>query len=270
MFETCKYCGSQIEIVNEKYGLVECLNCYLIFSRKFYSQEDLKQVYDHLYNDEIASYAKHSLVEYEQLKEGRIKIGYNRKRLLNKYLVSNSRILEIGSGVGLTGCFIRHNFTASSYTGIELDEEANKKARAFGLNVYQGDFRIMENWDKEYDVVLMWEVLEHIQDLKECLSLIIKKLAKDGVLMFSVPNYDKRKNYDIPGDNLFTSGPPVHLNFFRKKSIYSIFNSIDFEIVELIKKKYPYLNFKSFYKSFLRIMTGKYEGPTLYAIIRKK
>ena len=270
MFETCKYCGNQIEVVNKTYDLVECVNCYLIFSRKTYSQEEIQEVYDHLYNDENPQYKIHSIVEFEQLKKGKIQVGFNKSRLINKYLNNNSKVLEIGSGIGLMGCFIQRNFPKSSYTGVEIDEKVNEKAKSFDLDVHQGDFSIIENFNREYDVVIMWEVLEHIQDLKKCLSVINNKLVKGGVFIFSVPNYDKRFNYNSPKDKLFTSGPPIHLNFFRKKSIYKILNSEDFEILSFRKKKLPYFNFKFFKQMFLKVLLGKYEGPTLFCVIRKK
>ncbi len=270
MFKTCKYCSNQIEVVNKTYDLVECVNCFLIFSRKIYSQDEIQEVYSHLYNDENPQYKIHSIVEFEQLKKGKIQVGFNKNRLLNKYINNNSKVLEIGSGIGLMGCFIQRNFPNSSYAGVEIDEKANEKAKSFDLDVHQGDFTIIENFDIECDVIMMWEVLEHIQNLKKCLSIINNKLIKGGVFIFSVPNYDKRFNYNSPNDKLFTSGPPIHLNFFRKKSIYKIFNSDNFEVLEFRRKKLPYLNFKSLYRMFFKILCGKFEGPTLYVVIRKR
>lgn len=270
MFETCKYCGNKIGVVNKTHNLVECVNCFLIFSQKTYSQDEIQEVYDHLYNDENPQYKRHSIVEFEQLKKGKIQVGYNKSRLINKYLNNNSKVLEIGSGIGLMGCFIKRNIPKCSYTGVEIDKKVNEKAKSFGLDVHLGDFTIIENFDREYDVVMMWEVLEHIQDLKKCLSIINNKLVKGGVFIFSVPNYDKRFNYNSPKDKLFTSGPPIHLNFFRKKSIYKIFNSEDFEILDFRRKKLPYLNLKSLYKMFFKVVRRKFEGPTLYCVIRKR
>lgn len=270
MYETCKYCGNKVEVVNKTYNLVECGNCFLIFSKKKYSQDEIQEVYDHLYNDENPQYKLHSIDEFELLKKGKIRVGYNKKKLLNKYLNNRSKVLEIGSGIGLMGCFVQNNNPNRSYTGVEIDEKANEKAKSFGLDVHQGDFSIIESFYGEYDVVLMWEVLEHIQDIKRCLSIINSKLVNGGVFIFSVPNYDKRFNYFAPKDNLFTSGPPIHLNFFRKKSIYKIFNSKEFEILDLRRKRLPYLNIKSFRKMFFKILRGKFEGPTLYCVIRKR
>lgn len=266
----CKYCNSPIQVINKKFCLVECENCFLIFSQLIFSQEELREVYNRLYNDENPQYKIHSIIEYRRLKEGKIKIGYNKNRLLKKYLAEDSKVLEIGSGIGLIGCYIRQNFTNISYKGVEIDTKINEKAKSFGLDVHQGDFTTIENFDKDYDVVLMWEVLEHIQDIKKCISLIHNRLLKGGLFIFSVPNYDKILNYKSVADEIFTSGPPIHLNFFREKSVYEIFESKDFEIVKFKKKKLPYLNLKSLQQMFPKIVLGKYEGSTLYCVARKK
>ena len=270
MVNKCKFCGGEIRVVNVTYDLVECLSCYLIFSKKIFSQDELQKVYDHLYNDDKPKYRTHSIFEYEQLKKGITKVGYNRNRLIKKYINNSSKVLEIGSGIGLMGCFIQRNYPNSSYTGVEIDEKVNDKARSFGLNVHQGDFSVIGNFKNKFDIVLMWEVLEHIQDLKKCLSLISSKLTKGGLFIFSVPNYNKKFNYNFPGDKIFQDGPPIHLNFFRKKSIQKFFETEDFEILSFRKKRLPYFNIKSFKQMFLKVLLGKYEGPTLFCVIRKK
>lgn len=270
VFENCKYCGENIRQINSTHELVECESCELIFSRKKFSQQEFKEIYDRLYNDKNPKYKAHSIIEYDQLKKGILNVGYNRRRLVKKYIRDNSEILEIGSGIGLMGCFIQQTFPNSSFTGVEIDEKITEKARSFGLNVLQGDFSIIKDLDGSFDVVLMWEVLEHIQDMEQCLGLIKSKLKSGGLFIFSVPNYDKRLNYRAPGDIIFQDGPPIHLNFFRKKAIIKIFDSEDFEIVSLEKKKLPYFNFKSISTMFLKVLTGKYEGPTFFCVIRKK
>lgn len=270
MVDKCKFCGGEIQLINKTYHLVECLNCFLIFSRKKYSQNELKAVYNHLYNDDNPKYSTYSIFEYEQLKNGITNIGYNRERLIKNYINNNSKILEIGSGIGLIGCYIQKNYPNSPYTGVEIDEKINDKAKLFGLNVQLGDFGVIGDFENKFDIVLMWEVLEHIQDLKKCLSLISNRLTKGGLFIFSVPNYDKKFNYKFSGDKIFQDGPPIHLNFFRRKSIEKLFESDDFEILSFRKKKFPYFNFKSYKQMFLRIFLGKYEGSTLFCVLRKK
>jgi len=270
IFENCKYCGEEVKSENQRFNLVECQNCRLIFSSKRYHQTEFEEVYDRLYNSENPKYKLHSIKEYEEIKNNIFRIGYNRKRIINQNLKNNSKILEIGSGIGLMGSFIKNKFPESYYTGIEIDEKISEKARSFGLNIKNGDFTIMESINEKFDVVLMWEVLEHIQDLKKCVDLIAKRLDTNGLFIFSVPNYDKRANYKNKEDCIYQDGPPIHLNFFREQSINKIFNSQEFEILSCKKKKLPYLNLKSIRRMFFKIIAGKYQGPTIFCIIKRK
>ena len=269
-YSRCKYCGGKISLVNHTHSLVECEDCNLIFSSRIFEQSEFEKIYDKLYNSENPKYRQHSIKEYEEIKSGIFNVGYNRRRLINKYVKSNSSVLEVGCGIGLVGAYIQNKFPGADYTGIEIDEKISTKARAFGLNIISGDFTVMENLPVTYDIVFMWEVLEHIQDMKYCLELIQDKLKPGGLLIFSVPNYDKRLNYDNPGDTIFQDGPPVHLNFFRKETVRNIFDANEFEVVDLEKKKLPYFNIKSLSTMFLKVLAGKYEGSTLFCVIRKK
>lgn len=269
-FKECKYCKGNFEEINKKFNLVKCKNCQLIFARNIFQQNEFEETYNKLYNSENPKYSNHSLIEYEQLKAGIYKIGYNRKILINKYVSPEANILEIGSGNGLTGCYIRNKFPGTEFTGIELDKKISEKAQSFGLNILIGDFSLMDNMEEKYDVVLMWEVLEHIQDLKKCIELVSKRLKPGGNFIFSVPNYNKRNNYKNKKDSIYQDSPPIHLNFFTKDSIEKIFNSKNFKIVSLKKKKLPYLNISSLKKMLLRIISFQYEGPTLFCVIEKK
>ena len=269
-YSGCKYCGGKVSLVNQTHSLVECEACKLIFCRNIFKQVEFERIYDKLYNSKHPKYRQHSIKEYEEIKAGIFNVGYNRRRIINKYVKSNSAVLEVGCGIGLVGSYIQNKFRGANYTGIEIDEKISAKARSFGLNILSGDFTVMKNLPVTYDIVFMWEVLEHIQDMKYCLELIQDKLKRGGLLIFSVPNYDKRLNYDNPEDTIFQDGPPIHLNFFKKKAVRKIFDSEKLEIVNLYKKKLPFFNLKFLSTMLLKVLNGKYEGPALYCIIRKK
>jgi len=268
-YDNCKYCGGPIDLVNQKYNLVKCQNCYLVFSKVIFQQKEFEETYDKLYNDKNPKYKLHTLTEYEQIKKGVFNIGYNRRRIIHNNVFSDAQILEVGSGNGLMGCYIRHQFPKSIYTGIELDREISEKAKSFGLNIITGDFSVMETLEKKYDMVFMWEVLEHIQDLKKCIKLIEKRLKPEGKFIFSVPNYDKRTNYRDFGDSIFQDAPPIHLNFFTRENVEKIFSGSEFKILKINRKKLPYFNVKSLKEMSLKILTFKYEGPTLFCVLEK-
>lgn len=276
VYNTCKVCNSSIKLINEKYNLGQCINCKLIFCLTIFSQEEFIKVYDDLYNKKDSHYKLHSVVQYNMLLENRvIKIGFHRSKLLKKFVLNKKckSVLEIGSGVGLTGSYIRKYDDKINYLGIELDKEAFDKSQSLKLNTINGDFNMMYKIEETFDIIMLWEVLEHLQDLNLFIKLAYKKLNKGGKIILSVPNYDKIYNY--PGRNnydVFQDLPPIHLNFFTKENIINVFELNQFKDCEATVKKLPYVNLKrkGFYAEFLKAILNKYNGSTVYFVGNKR
>lgn len=275
-FKTCKICHDSIELINEKFNLGQCVKCKFIFCLTAYSQEQFVAVYDELYNKENNKYQRHSKIEFDQIvKEQVIKIGLNRSRLIKKNILNANcqSVLEIGSGIGLIGAHIRLKNEQIQYTGIELDEEAFRKSQQLKLNTINGDFKEMEKIKGQFDVIMLWEVIEHLQDLKLFLDLAYKKLNYNGKIILSTPNYNKILNYsDREKDQLFQDEPPIHLNFFTTEYIKNIFEFHHFANCKIIVKKFPYVELakKKFYLNSFKALLNRYQGSTIYLEAIKK
>ena len=242
VYKTCKVCNSNTEIINEKYNLGQCNSCKLVFCLTIFSQDEFVKVYDELYNKANSHYKYHSVVEYNMLLENKkIKVGFYRSRLLKKHVLNKKckSVLEIGSGVGLIGSYIRKNDDKINYLGIEIDKESFDKSQTLGLNTINDDFKVMDKIEETFDVIMLWEVLEHLQDLKSFIESAYKRLNKDGKIILSVPNYDKIHNYKNRGkDVIFQDLPPIHLNFFTQKSIVNVFQLNHFKDCAATVKKF--------------------------------
>lgn len=273
-YGVCKCCGASIKDENEKFNLVKCISCNLVFCRKIYTEQEFKSVYNELYNAPDPKYSKHSVEEFNNLKKEIVNIGYNRKRLLSKIIqVQRQRVLEIGSGIGLIGIYLKR-FKNVIYEGIEIDKDTHEKALDLGVNSINGDFSKMADNAEKVDLIILWEVLEHIQDLKLFFELSKNRLEPKGKLVFSVPNYNKRLNYKIleRGENIYQSGPPVHLNFFEENSIKKVLDLHGFKTTEIKIKKIPYLDFsnKKFFNFMFKALVSRYHGSTIYVIAELK
>ena len=272
VYKTCKVCNSSIEIINKKYNLGQCHKCKLIFCVTIFSQNDFVKVYDELYNKQNTHYKYHAVVEYKMLLENKeIKVGFHRAKLLKKYVFNKQckSVLEIGSGVGLIGSYIRKQNADINYLGIEIDKESFDKSQNLKLNTVNDDFKAMEKIEESFDVIMLWEVLEHLQDLKLFIELAYKRLNKGGKIILSVPNYDKIYNYpNRPKDAIFQDLPPIHLNFFTKESCINVFEINQFKDCKATVKKFPYIDLKriGFYSEFMKAIFNKYNGSTLYFV----
>ena len=213
-YSNCKVCSGDTKIINKTYQLIECDHCGLIFSENIFSQDEFVKVYDELYNRADSSYQRHSKDEFEKLKDGDVQIGKNRSGLVNRNIIKNNNcksVLEMGSGIGLVGSYIKLKAPLIVYKGIELDTEAYLKSKSLGLDTFNGDFQIISKFDETFDVIMLWEVIEHLQDLNLFLELAYSKLNKGGKILLSTPNYYKIYNYpERDKDALYQNEPPIH------------------------------------------------------------
>ncbi len=126
-----------------------------------------------------------------------------------------TNVLDIGCKYG---DFLMHIPNHINRVGVELSEHASTIAKAKGLAIYS-DY--IENicFDKQYDIVTCFALLEHIIDPKPVLDSIKDIVVPDGLLVIMIPSYESYKRWMI--DHLSSIqwqmySPPEHLNFYSK------------------------------------------------------
>ena len=72
--------------------------------------------------------------------------------------------------------------------GVEVNEYAANLAREQGLDVRLGTLEQAHFPNDFFDVVTLWDVLEHLHDPAGCLQEIARILKPDGLLVIRVPN----------------------------------------------------------------------------------
>lgn len=272
----CKVCGGKVNLLNQKYDLLQCYNCKLIFCSKIYTQSEFITLYDELYNKDNPKYNSYSVEEYDMIVENKkIKIGFYRSRFLKRYVLNGkcSSVLEIGSGIGLLGTYIRKKKKKINYMGVEIDKKAFEKSQDLKLNTINADFTEIDKIEESFDVIMLWEVLEHLQDLGLFMELAHKKLNSNGKIILSTPNYEKILNYpEGEKETIYQDGPPIHLNFFTKESIKTIFELNYFENCKVKVKKFPGFEVKNynFYKNIVKAIFNKFYGSTIFLVATKK
>ncbi|MCH4822487.1 class I SAM-dependent methyltransferase [Gramella lutea] len=154
--------------------------------------------------------------------------------------IKHGRILDFGAG---TGEFL--NKMKSYYWDVE-GVEPNKFARDLGilkgLNLKSS---IVEVENKDFDVISLWHVLEHLPDLDQKLIEFKDLLVKDGLLIIAVPNYN---SYDSKyyKENWAAWDVPRHLWHFSRDGLRDKISKLGFELID----EKP-LKFDSFYVSLL-------------------
>ena len=176
-------------------------------------------------------------------------------RLINESLrIQNSdtrpekNLLDVGAG---TGDFLRICKSNSWNTfGIEPDERARANAENKGI-MLQEDLSNFKN--QTFEIITLWHVLEHVENLSEYISNLKKLLSNQGRLIIAAPNF-KSDDANYYKEFWAAWDVPIHLWHFSRNTIEQLFSKYNFKL----KKTKPML-FDSFYVSLLseEFKTGK-------------
>lgn len=164
-----------IEESEMKPNLFFCKNCEIIFSELCDTnlEDNYKDISDPLYIDQIQNKKKYF------------------SHLINKIsdqIKKNDNVLEIGSYYGAFGSQIKEK--VNSYIGVELSSYASKYAKEnFNLNIKnQNIYDFFKYSDTKFDVIFMFDVVEHLDDPDLVLKLCSKNLNQNGRLIISTMN----------------------------------------------------------------------------------
>lgn len=224
---SCPICkSSSIHAFTKKYGfnLDICSMCNHIFCNPMPSEQQL----DIYYNSEMKEFENEFFLESF---ENRIPIFSKRISIIKEYIKSG-KLLDVGSAIGI---FIealkrdRSNFQIAC-CDPSVDACMKLSERYSEVETFNS---LIEHLDKtsEYDLVTMWDTIEHIRE-PESVALNIKKvLKKGGYWFFSTPN-TKSFEWEIAGTNHVQILPPGHINLFNLESIQALLVKTGFELVD--------------------------------------
>jgi 2-polyprenyl-3-methyl-5-hydroxy-6-metoxy-1,4-benzoquinol methylase len=160
-------------------------------------------------------------------------------RLINECLLHQNsisrpekNILDIGAG---TGDFLKVcKVNLWNVFGIEPDMEARNIAAKKGVLLHKD---VSHFTDKKFEIITLWHVLEHVENLEEYISTLEKLLSKNGTLIIAVPNY---KSYDAKYYSKFWAAfdVPRHLWHFSETSISKLFAPVNLTVEKTLPMKF--------------------------------
>lgn len=193
-FVPCPLCGCRnnspfsfeqvfLEGKTYKLGVNKCKKCRLVYISPRLNSFGLTNLYNENYNLQTISsiYSKSfdtSASEYLTF-----------KKYVYEYLPDGGKILDIGCG---TGNFLSQFAENPMYSveGTEVSYFAGKEAMKKGIKVYFGDLLSLQLPEKEYDIISMLYVLEHIPNPMNILEEAYRLLKSSGHCLIAVPNYN--------------------------------------------------------------------------------
>ena len=160
--------------------------------------------------------------------------------LLDSFLTEEKTVLDIGAGTGdfLQACKKNHWKVA----GVEPSLKAREIAKSKNV-LLEKDLSFFKG--QKFDVITLWHVLEHVENLEAYTQSLKDLLKENGTLLIAVPNY---KSFDATYYGVFWAAfdVPRHLWHFSQTSIQKIFALVSLNLTREIPMK-----FDAYYVSLL-------------------
>ena len=231
-------------LYNKEYKLYHCNFCHTEF---FYPNEAINREY---YEDE------NKLLNTEFLL-GRDTLAPRHDCFFLKLPIKHGKLLDIGCADGL---FMKHSIKIGFDSwGIDFNRKIIEKVQNSGLmNVYSlTPEELLKGHDNKFDVITVFEVLEHQSLPRDFMESIKCLLKKGGYIAGSVPNRHRFRSTMTS-----TEYPPHHFLWFDKKSLRNFLRMQGFDNIQIFFTKgiyYPnYLvNIGDLLRKFLFKTSGK-------------
>ena len=147
------------------------------------------------------------------------------------YIKSSDKVLEVGSG---KGAFAKH-LTTKDYIGLDFSENAKKMAAENGITIENEMIQdYSDKYPNSFDVVVSFQVLEHVSDSKGFIEAKIKALKQGGKMVIAVPSEDSFLKYV---SNNIMNMPPHHVTRWSDETLKFIAKEYNLDLIDIYHEK---------------------------------
>jgi len=222
--DQCIVCGG-VELATHLYpGILKCGACGYIYADMRLTDEQLFT----LYNDAFFSGAEFS--DYAADEKFFRRNFHLRFKELKRFLDRgrHRHLLEIGSAYGFFLDEVRDQF--ASVQGIDITDAGVLKSRERGLDVVQADFLTRDYGAQKFDVVCMWDTIEHLRAPQLYVEKIARHTEPGALLTITTADVDSL-NARMRGKNWRMIHPPTHLHYFSAGTLSRLLDRYGFDVI---------------------------------------
>lgn len=255
----CIVCGIVGKAASLYPGILRCSACGYIYADWRLTDQELVA----LYNEQFftgAEFSDYAGDERFFRKNFRLRIG-TLKRFLEPS--RHRTLLEIGSAYGFFLDEVRDHL--QSVEGIDITDAGVQYARErFGLNVVQADFLSHDYRDQKFDVICMWDTIEHLRSPHEYVEKIARHSESGALLAITTADADSL-NARLRGRHWRMIHPPTHLHYFSARTLKRLLDRHGFDVI--------YNRYCGFYRSvgnvLYNILVLRHQKPKLFRPIER-
>ena len=218
----CLICnGSNINTLSgyERHDLLKCENCGFVFMRKIPTGTELENYY--------------SIYAYEKEKKIPEPTRLSFENLLDSFekYRQNNRILDVGCGEGWI-LELAMNRGWETY-GTEFSSKAIEICENKGIKMYAGVLKPENIKERDFDVIVSSETIEHINNPREELANIHQLLRTGGLFYITTPNFNSYLRRMMK-DKYAIIKYPEHLSYYTATTLNKLLSETGFTKVKLM------------------------------------
>ncbi len=122
---------------------------------------------------------------------------------------STGSVLDIGC---FDGGFLSHLGSAWERFGVEINVNAAQIARGRGIDIIAYDFEEMRESSSRFDIVVAFDVIEHMSDPRAFLERMVSMVKDGGLLIVGTGNTEAR-SWRLMGSRYWYCMIPEHISF---------------------------------------------------------
>lgn len=218
----------QVDTGNSRFES-EVLECPVCNHRFLALTDSVIQEIEQIYNEEYAGFREDPVFAArvrEALRED-----------IEPKVAPPARLLDVGCG---NGAFMRaaqeYGYTVE---GVDISEEGVAYCREQGMHARAGSFLEMD-FSGPYDVITMWDVVEHLKRPSDFIERAESLLHDDGILLLKIPGFERATFYPVHVWGrliLLEPGAPSHIQYFTRASLSTLLDRCGFERIDWMQSR---------------------------------
>ena len=249
-----------------KINISKCNDCDFQFMNPQYTDDYLTEYYSSYTTAENFNYVQESLL-----------YGHTFYFSLIEKYVNPGKLLDIGCGNGhLLNAAMKRGWSGQGY---DVDKESTEiTSNRLGVSIYCGDF-FSNQFDNNYDLITMHQVLEHLKDPNKYLEKISSLIKTDGHIFIAVPNIKSlsskiKHSFERLGLRRKNIGKYYdtnhHVLYFEPKTLKKLLEKHGFKIIFQRNCHSAKPNQSKFKRFIMRNFTDYLFAKSTFLVIAKK
>jgi SAM-dependent methyltransferase len=206
-------------------GLLRCTNCRHVWAGVDIRDDELRELYrrNYFFGEEYTDY----VADRAALEKNFARRFATLRRFLDR--ARHRRLFEIGCAYGFFLNAVRSEF--DTVEGIDISDDAIRHAReTLGLRVRLGDLLDQDFDGRQYDVVCLWDTVEHLKAPDVYIDAIAGRMPAGSVIAITTGDIAS-VNARLKRERWRLIHPPTHLHYFSRDTMRRMLDRLGFDLV---------------------------------------